>query len=479
MKSFKRCFGKSRAKTIRTGLRSLVCNLGRVFIMALVLLILPAFISLANSATRLATIELAQSEIAPEEERVEAEALEGEQRAGEEPLEQGPIEVEPAPPEEIVIKEETREREREAGEDPLTKTQSEKVDLPERQLFRQNKLEPYGSLRMRYSKSDYVNEFKDGGSRFGLNGELQFHPKFWLHSRAEFGVNILGSARDLSDGSGKLGEPQKLNKRLLYAAVETPSTMIVFGKNWSPYYRVSSLTDRFESFGSAANGTFNADTDGASTGTGRADDVVQGAATVDFMPAELRIKPFKLNVQGQLGQPIPHAESFKYHYSFGLSSSFETEGGFNLGIAYNHAVIDDADLPVLSSIGITGDARALVLGTRVFGDVGYLATTVAFLENHESTTEGLYFDCIGWEVFGSYNLYNNWWVIGGWNILEPGKDEDLVQQYRIRYGVIGLRYSFDAFRHMLYAEIKLDDSRSVAGERPGNVYTVGIRWDLP
>ena len=51
--------------------------------------------------------------------------------------------------------------------------------------------------------------------------------------------------------------------------------------------------------------------------------------------------------------------------------------------------------------------------------------------------------------------------------------------YRLRYGVLGLRYSFDKFREMVYSEIRLDDSLSVDGTRPGNTYTVGVRWDVP
>ena len=104
---------------------------------------------------------------------------------------------------------------------------------------------------------------------------------------------------------------------------------------------------------------------------------------------------------------------------------------------------------------------------------------MAFTENHETTDEGLYFDGWGWEVFSSYKLYKKWWVVGGWNVLEPYKDQLLAKEYRIRYAVLGLRYTFDAFHQMLYTEIRLDDSQSADGVRVGNIYTVGVRWDLP
>jgi len=376
--------------------------------------------------------------------------------------------------------EESRERERGTGEDPLARDLSEKVDQPVEQLFRHNKLEPYGSVRLRYNVADLENDFDDGGSRIGLKGELQFRPRFWLLGRAEAGFNIFDSLNNLVDASGRPSqEDANFSARLIYAGVETPSTAITFGKNWSTYYQVAALTDRFEAFGGEASGTYNALTDGGSTGTGRADDVLQGRFSADFFPERLKIKPFNLNLQVQPGQSIPNAGGENYDYSFGFSAVLETESEHNFGIAYNHAVIDAKVLPTLAQTGIRGDAKALLLGTRKFGDNSYLGSTLSWLDNHETTDEGVYFDAWGWEVFTSYNVSGKWWVVGGWNLLEPRSSEKQVPDYRIRYGVLGLRYTFDDFRNMIYSEIRLDDSRNSDGSRPGNVYTVGIRWDLP
>ena len=142
-------------------------------------------------------------------------------------------------------------------------------------------------------------------------------------------------------------------------------------------------------------------------------------------------------------------------------------------------MIDNDDQRALALKGITGDARALVVGTRIFGDKIYLATTVAFTENHETTDEGLYYDGWGWEVFSSYELFKDWWAIGGLNVLEPYKEELLAKEFRVRYAILGLRYSFDGFHKMLYTEVRLDDSLTAAGNQVGNIYTVGVRWDLP
>lgn len=374
----------------------------------------------------------------------------------------------------IEIKTEAETRERGAGEDPLAKELSLKEDRPEAQAFRPNKLELYGSIRARLFHSKTDEGLDDNNSRFGLNGQLQFRPKFWLSGRAEAGFNLIESIEE-----NQVGSKDNVSLRLFYTNIETPSTVVSYGKNWSSYYQVSGLTDRFTSFGADASGTFNAQTDGGPTGTGRADYVLQGRISADFFPKNWGIKPFKLNLQGQNGEPIPFSDTAKYNYAFGASAIFETEGNFNLGIAYNHADVDSVDLPELNAIGIDGDAQALVLGTRYFGENTYLATTVSYLANHETTDSGIYFDGYGWEMFGSYKLYKKWWVIGGWNLLKPKSDQNQAGEYSLRYGVVGLRYSFEGFHKMIYTEIKIDDSQNADGTAPGSIATLGVRWDLP
>ena len=104
---------------------------------------------------------------------------------------------------------------------------------------------------------------------------------------------------------------------------------------------------------------------------------------------------------------------------------------------------------------------------------------MARLENHETTNEGVYFDGWGWEVYGNYRLTGPLWLVAGWNLLEPDSGEGQAGDYRLHYGVLGLWYSFREFRQMIYFEARIDDSRNADGEKPGSVYTVGVRWDLP
>jgi hypothetical protein len=48
----------------------------------------------------------------------------------------------------------------------------------------------------------------------------------------------------------------------------------------------------------------------------------------------------------------------------------------------------------------------------------------------------------------------------------------------LKYGVIGLRYSIDGFNRLVYAEWLPDNTVSESGKEPGDIFTIGLRWDF-
>ena len=82
------------------------------------------------------------------------------------------------------------------------------------------------------------------------------------------------------------------------------------------------------------------------------------------------------------------------------------------------------------------------------------------------------------ELYAQWEAVENWWLIGGGNWLEPDEDDPDAGQFRIRYGVIGGRYSFDSFRRMLYIEYRIDDGRTFDGRPTKDEITIGVRWDF-
>lgn len=371
------------------------------------------------------------------------------------------------------------QREAEASEDPMTEQEAKTLTVPEPALVKERALEVYGNYRLRLRNSGDGFKLTDGGSRIGVDGHYQLFPKLKVFGRAEAGFNLL-SELDLFDSKDSAPEGDAGNsffKRLLYIGLESPGYFLTYGKSWSTYYKVAGFTDRFAGTGGDASGTYNAGTDGGATGTGRAQSVIQTRLHIGKLPEVIGIKPFNLNLQVQHGEPIPLVDGAHYGTAVGLSAIHQIDPDFALGIAYNIAEINDLDDPAIRAAGLDGNAQAILLGTRHFGEKWYLGTVVSRLLNHDTTDQGTYFDGWGWEVYGQYQLREKIWLTGGWNYLRPDSDP-LNGDYEIKYGVIGLRYSHDGFQNMIYANVRLDQGRLTDGEEPGNAYTIGLRWNF-
>ncbi|MGB5718694.1 MAG: hypothetical protein WBN81_16550 [Gammaproteobacteria bacterium] len=383
---------------------------------------------------------------------------------------------------EIAATQEAVNREAGASEDPMTEQEVNTLEAPEKPAIKKYDFSLYGNYRLRFRSvdgSDYA--LSDGGSRVGADAHYQLFPKLKVFGRAEIGFNLLSELDflvDSKDSAPEGKEGHSFFKRLLYIGFEAPGYFLTYGKSWSTYYKVAGFTDRFAGTGGDASGTYNAGTDGGATGTGRAQGVVQTRLHLGKLPEVIGIKPFNLNLQVQHGEPIPLVDGEHYGTAVGLSAIHQIRPDFALGIAYNIAEINDLDNPAIRDAGLDGNAQAMLVGTRQFGEKWYLGTVVSRLLNQDTTDQGTYFDGWGWEVYGQYQLREKIWLTGGWNYLRPDSDDPLSGDYEIKYGVIGLRYSQDGFQNMIYANVQLDHGRLTDGEQLGNTYTIGLRWNL-
>jgi hypothetical protein len=378
---------------------------------------------------------------------------------------------------------EAQQRELEANEDPMAtaeeKRKVERTDVAEKTEQRGTGFDIYGSVRIRNRYQDNVNEWQDGSSRIGANIEWRVFEESFIYARYEAGFNVMTGLNELVNPGEKAGEKfnQSIFTRLFYTGIDTPLVNYVVGKNWSTYYKVSYFTDRFMGTGGSASGTYNAQTDGGPTGPGRADKTLQTHFSINFLPQRW-FKPFKLNAQVQRGNAIPFGNGVDYGTAYGLSAILATQNNYTLGLAYNHAQIDIVDNPSLRKVGLSGNARAGLVGIRSFGDRWYAGLLVSRLQNHETTDEGIYFDGWGSELYAQYRIAGPVWFVGGFNALEPDTKDVATRNYRVRYAVAGLRYSFDDFRRMIFANVRIDDSFNADGTPGSDVFTIGIRWDL-
>jgi predicted porin len=384
-------------------------------------------------------------------------------------------------PEEQAAKKEAVMREVDASEDPMTESEVVSMEAPEEAVVKKYDYNFYGNYRLRlHSTGGGDFALTDGGSRLGLDGHYQLFPGIKVFGRAEYGFNLLDELDYFIDGKDSAPEGEegsRLFKRLLYVGVELPGNFLTVGKNWSTYYKVAGFTDRFAGTGGDASGTYNAGTDGGATGTGRAQGVLQTRLHLGKLSELIGIKPINVNFQVQHGEPIPLVDGANYGTTVGLSGVYQLKSDLALGLAYNIAQIKDLDDPGIREAGLDGDAQALLVGTRQFGEKWYLGSVVSRLLNQDATDEGMYFDGWGWEVYGQYQLREKIWLTGGWNYLRPDSDKTS-GDYEVKYAVIGLRYSHDGFQNMVYANMQFDEGRLSDGEELDNVFTIGVRWNM-
>jgi predicted porin len=344
----------------------------------------------------------------------------------------------------------------------------------------------YGSVRVQAvqngvrANNDGQKEgfaFGDGGSRIGTKLHWNFTGRSQLFGLMEAGFNIFDVFS--SNASSEEGDQGRLlNPRLYYVGLDTPYLFATFGKNWSTYYKIAGMTDRFAVFGGSAAGVYNAGTDGGASGTGRASEVIQTRLYLDWF-SHLKVKPFNLNVQYQSNQPIPQVDGIiNYGDQYGASAWFDTEAGWGFGVAYNLSRIDDRKAPAIVAAGIDGDDEALALSTRWSGDKWYASAVWTRQKNHATNDLDLYVDGNGAEVYAQWEFRPSWWLVGGGNWFEADEQDPQAGQYEIDQTIIGLRRTLDSFNRMLYAEYLIGNGSSFSGESGKNQLTLGIRWDF-
>jgi predicted porin len=358
-------------------------------------------------------------------------------------------------------------------------SRQEPADKTATEFERSARFELYGSLRLHlidnYDPETRVSRvtLADGISRLGANGGWQIAQGWDIFGRLEAGFDILDSFA----AGGQYVSDRNIVDRLAFVGVESDFLYLKLGKSYSAYYTVAGETDRFSIFGANASGVYNAGTDGGATGTGRADQAFQTEIYLDTKGL-LTIKPFNINLQYQPSQSIPHVSGEDYDYSVSTSAWLENDWEVGVGIAYHLAQVENPESTRVREAGIDGDARAVALAFRSYGDKWLASLVLNWQENIETTDEQRYINGRGSELFTQWQFVDNLWLVGGGNWLFPDDDDPDAGDYVIKYGVLGMRYTFDSFRRMVYFEWRDDHGSLVNGQRNKSEFTVGVRWDF-
>lgn len=365
-----------------------------------------------------------------------------------------------------------------SSEDPEDRRRAER--LHDADKLEGLEYELYGSVRLHAinewdpDSDDESAALGDGASRLGVSGSWYFLQGWNLFGRLEAGFDVLDtftakSQTDDDDGA--------LTPRLHNVGLESDTIYLKLGKSWSTYYKVAGEADRFAIFGGNAVGIYNAGTDGGATGTGRADNAVQTLLYIDTQ-RWVGIKPFNLNIQYQSGENIPHVAGHSYGTTLGLSAWLETEKNYGVGVAWHRAQVKDLVHPEIQRAGIDGDAQALALAFKTYGKRWLASLVIADLENVEATDQNIYFNGTGAELFTQWQFRERWWLTAGGNWLKPDNESTQVGEYEVKYFVAGMRYTFDSFNRMVYAEWRSDSGHYADGSPRKSEFTVGVRWDF-
>ena len=329
-------------------------------------------------------------------------------------------------------------------------------------------MEIYGSFRVR-SGLNGVGDFEinDKASRIGLRGELPMGEGLTAFARVEMGLNIVKSPGQLAfsgDPGFAYGEDQDaVTTRLGLLGVRTPFGAFSWGKQWSPYYDLGELTDRFNIFGGEAVGVYNL-ADGDPSGTGRASSAVQYRVTY-------RALSFAAQVQNRSTGGNDQSFADTYGGFLGISPA----EGITVGVAFNE-VRDGVEDPAPDTQEVPEGDQAVALGVSVDRGRWSVGYTVAWLEEHELDDEGRFFSGLGTELYMAFRAAEAWKLLGGFNILNP--EDEHPGEYRTSYGLVGAEYSF-VNQSAVFLEVKLEASQDSEGDRSRpTIFGLGMRFNF-
>ncbi len=308
--------------------------------------------------------------------------------------------------------------------------------------------------------------YNSAGSRGGffyyykLENELEFAMQY------EGSVDFSGNTKFINVSNGK-----NSGRRLSYLSLSYKDNRIFVGKYWSPYYDIAGFTDHYMAFGSQAGGAFNNGTDGSSSGTGRADEVIQ-----------LRTKneeyKFKAAVQFQLGHTDQKNISKEYQYGVAGSLIYTGWEGFNVGASFAYAKFDE-NTSAMHELNIEGEDQSYIIGAVYMKENISANAILSYTKNHMTDDQGSYFDGIGTELYLRYDIDESYRVAVGGNVLIP-RDNGYEREsdYSIKTGIISLQYTFGekSFDDLFYIEASFPYGRLANGDKLSSNIAVGFRY---
>lgn len=336
---------------------------------------------------------------------------------------------------------------------------------------------PYGSYRITYGmNTDGYFGISDNASRFGVRAEMPLNTSIGLDIFAlvEFGTNLVDKDDIIvfrtDPGAEFTQEGNAIYSRLGLIGISTKYFDFSVGKQWSVYYDVSSFTDQFYAFGADGSGTFNLNSDGGISGTGRANRV--------FMLRSVLWGPLKFGIQAQTRDITDNHKTFAD--TWGGSLLWDQEKGLSFGLAFN-IVRDGVENPLFNQP--KKNDKAFIAALQYKKKKFHMAFSVSKFTNHEkldiNDTISYYFSGTGLELFIGYDFTQNrnWRIATGFNYLQPEKGT-LAGSYRLQYYIVELSYNFSKSSY-IFTTAKINNSSEISGIiDTTSIFAMGLRFSF-
>ncbi|OUR95411.1 hypothetical protein A9Q84_16385 [Halobacteriovorax marinus] len=316
----------------------------------------------------------------------------------------------------------------------------------------------------------------DNGSRAGVILERSITEDIDALFRGEWAFNITDSdSHDQFNDKHKIsnntpsGKPFKT--RLGYISFRSKKFgTLSIGKQWSAYSDVTGFTDQFNVFGGEGSGTYNFNSDGGASGTGRAENSV--IHRIDLGKVKIAVQAQFKEGEELVEDPIASGYSIKYQNGYGASVIYQPLKALRFGVAHNRA---NYDIQNASNLQFDSDKQVT---TAISTSVSLGQFTFAYLysinENHEVDNSGTIFDGRGQEIYAGYQASQRAKYYVGFNKLTP-KDLAYHDAYEKQYYIVGASYNPHK-KVTFYAEGKIDNSSYSDGSKADNAMGAGVTY---
>lgn len=325
----------------------------------------------------------------------------------------------------------------------------------------------YGSFRAHVAIYDQQIEVQNNSSRIGFYINRRIVNGIAGFAKLELGTNLVQSNNTFNADAATFPDESFYNEtqpafttRLGFIGLQSKYGSVAIGKQWGVYYDVTAWTDNFNVFGGKASGTYNTQTDGGTEGTGRAED-----ALIYRYAAER----FSVGLQAQfIGD--------KQNYA--ASAVVNVTDEITIGAAFNTYAPSQEILDLVG--GSKTHANSFVVGFRYKADKLNLAANYDFNQS-ESQFPGdtvVAFPANGVELYANYFIMPKLSMHGGFNYLKPTSTPVSIDpDFNLFLIMIGAAYFFvpDFFA---YTEYKIDLGTDTGGNKPYNVFTLGLRYNF-